>query len=120
VYWRFAERAQLELADAARNLEQTTSDIEHVSGELAHSADTQAMSIDMINDSLAELETRVQQTSSQADPALVASISQIVEAVRMMTDLTDQHSRTSERAASATKALTAQARHLNSLVANTR
>jgi hypothetical protein len=117
VFWRFAEKSQIELAKAAAELADTTRNVEEVGDQLARSADTQALSVEMINESLADLQTRVQQTAaSNGDSEVVSSISQIVEAVRMISDLTDEHSRNSERAAEATKALNAQATYLSSLV----
>jgi hypothetical protein len=116
-FWRFAEQAQVELALAADGMERSAADVERIGTELSRSADTQSLTIEMLNDSLSDVHRRMERSQAmQADPDLAASLSQIVEAVRAIGDLTDQHARNSDLAAQATRDLTAQAAHLGSLV----
>jgi methyl-accepting chemotaxis protein len=116
-FWRFAEQAQVELARAAEGVARSAADVERVGSELARSADTQSLTIEMINQSLGDVQDRVERSQlTQADPELAASLSQIVEAVRLIGGLTEQHARNSDLAAQATTDLTAQATHLGSLV----
>jgi hypothetical protein len=115
-FWRFAEQGQLELATAARGMARSAADVQRLSDELAHSADTQSLTVEMINESLVDVQSRVEASQlSQADPDLLASLGQIVEAVHLIGDLTRQHANSSERATEATRDLTAQASHLSSL-----
>jgi methyl-accepting chemotaxis protein len=118
-FWRFAERSQIELARASANLTRTAADVEHVGAELARSADAQNMSIEMINDGLADVQQRIRGSGLAInDRELIASFTEVVSAVQMISDLTAQHAQNSDRAASATKDLTAQASHLSSLVSS--
>jgi hypothetical protein len=117
-FWRFAEQTQIELAKASTTLARTAADVEHVGEELARSADAQSMSVDMINDGLADVQHHVERSGlALNDHELVASLAEVVDAVRLISSLTAQHAENSELAASATKNLTAQASYLSSLVA---
>jgi methyl-accepting chemotaxis protein len=116
-FWRFAEQTQIELARASTTLSRTAADVEQVGEELARSADAQSMSVDMINDGLTDVQQRMERSGVAIDDKeLVASLNEVVGAVRMISDLTAQHAQTSERAATATKDLTSQATYLSSLV----
>jgi methyl-accepting chemotaxis protein len=118
VFWRFAERSQIELAKASATLTRTAADVEHVGAELARSADTQSMSVEMISDGLSDVQRRIERSGLAVnDGELLSSLNEVVSAAQMIGELTAQHAQNSDRAATATKNLTAQANYLSSLVA---
>jgi hypothetical protein len=115
-FWRFAEQTQVELARAAEDVARSAADVERVGAELTRAADTQSLTIVMINESLGEVQSRMERSEvMQADPELAASLSQIVEAVGLIGGLSEQHARNTDLAAQATD-LSAQATRIGSLV----
>jgi len=116
-FWRFAEQTQVELAHAAEDVARSAADVQRVGTELTRAADTQSLTIEMVNESLGEVQSRMERSKvMQADPELAESLSQIVEAVGLIGGLSEQHARNSGLAAQATD-LSAQATRLGSLVA---
>jgi methyl-accepting chemotaxis protein len=119
VFWRFAEKSQIELANASVTLTRTAADVEHVGAELARSADAQSMSVEMINDGLSDVQQRIERSGVAInDGELVSALNDVVGAAQMIGELTAQHAQNSDRAATATKDLTAQANYLRSLVSS--
>jgi hypothetical protein len=115
-FWRFAEQTQVELARAAEDVARSAADVERVGAELTRAADTQSLTIVMINESLSEVQSRMERSEvMQADPELAASLAQIVEAVGLIGGLSEQHARNTDLAAQATD-LSAQATRIGSLV----
>jgi hypothetical protein len=115
-FWRFAEQTQVELARAAEDVARSAADVERVGAELTRAADTQSLTIEMVNESLEDVRRGMERSNvAQADPELAASLSQIVEAVRLIGGLSEQHARNSDLAAQATD-LSAQATRIGSLV----
>jgi hypothetical protein len=117
VFWRFAERSQIELARASATLTRTAADVEQVGADLARSADSQSMSVDMISDGLSDVQRRIERSGLAInDGDLLASLNEVVSAAQMIGELTARHAQNSDRAATATKDLTAQANYLSALV----
>jgi methyl-accepting chemotaxis protein len=115
-FWRFAEQTQVQLARAAEDVARSAADVERVGTELTRAADVQSLTIEMINESLDEVQRRMERSKlMQADPELAASLSQIVEAVGLIGGLSEQHARNTGLAAQTTD-LSAQATRLGSLV----
>lgn len=115
-FWRFAEQTQVELARAAEDVARSAADVERVGTELTRAADTQSLTIEMINESIGDVQRRMEHSKAMhADPELAASLSQIVEAVGLIGGLSEQHARNTGLAAQATD-LSAQATRLGSLV----